>query len=102
MVGVSGGGLFAGTGAFYQPHEAVLARSPFPEVVRVVQEYERPWTVEQIIGYLYSTSLPLRRVLGDRRPAFEREVTDALLAADESGRFVEPVTLEVLVARPRT
>ncbi|MFI6732642.1 class I SAM-dependent methyltransferase [Nonomuraea sp. NPDC050451] len=87
----------AGTPA--KPHTVVLADSPFPHVARVVHEFERSWTAKRIIGYLYSTSLPLRRLLGDRRPAFEREIADALLAADPTGRFVEPVRLEVLMAR---
>jgi hypothetical protein len=41
-------------------------------------------------------SLPLRRVLGDSRVAFEQEVTAALLATDTSGQFTEPAALEVL------
>jgi ubiquinone/menaquinone biosynthesis C-methylase UbiE len=81
-----------------EPHEAVLARSPFRHVHRLIYEFARPWTVEQSIGYLYSTSLPLRRLLADRRTAFEQAVTDALLAIDPNGRFTEPVTLEVLTA----
>lgn len=82
-----------------EPHEAVLARSPFWDVTRLVHEFERTWTVDQIIGYLYSTSLPLRRLLADRRPAFEQALTDALLATTPDGHFTEPVTLEVLTAR---
>ncbi|MEQ4720624.1 class I SAM-dependent methyltransferase [Nonomuraea sp. B19D2] len=89
----------AGAGTPDTPHETVLAQSPFMDVSRVVHEFERSWTADQIIGYLYSTSLPLRRLLGARRPAFEREIIDALLAADPSGRFVEPVALQVLIAR---
>ncbi|MET0703843.1 MAG: class I SAM-dependent methyltransferase [Mycobacterium sp.] len=79
-------------------HEEVLARSPFPQVQRRVYESTRRWTVEQIVGYLYSTSVPLRRLLGDRRGAFEAALTDALLAIEPAGRFDEPVTLEVLMA----
>jgi SAM-dependent methyltransferase len=82
----------------YQAHEEILARSPFRRVHRKVYESTRPWTVEQVIGYLYSTSLPLRRLLGDRRTEFEQAITDALLAIDPDGRFTEPVTLEVLTA----
>ncbi len=81
-----------------EPHEEILARSPFRCVHRLVYEFTRAWTIEQTIGYLYSTSLPLRQLLGDRRPAFEQEVTDALLAIDPSGQFTEPVALEVLTA----
>lgn len=81
-----------------QPHEELLARSPFRDVRRLVYEFDRPWTVEQAIGYLYSTSLPLHKLLGNRRTTFEQAVTDALLAINPDGHFTEPVTLEVLTA----
>jgi hypothetical protein len=45
--------------------------------------------------------VPLRRLLGNRRGAFEQAITDALLAIDPQGRFTEPVTLEVLTATKR-
>ncbi|MFC5834091.1 class I SAM-dependent methyltransferase [Nonomuraea insulae] len=94
------GPLPARSGTVREPHEAVLARSRFRDVTRLVHEYERTWTVDQIIGYLYSTSLPLRRLLADRRPAFEQALTDALLATTPDSHFTEPVTLEVLTAHP--
>lgn len=78
--------------------ESILSRSPFPNVHRVVHEFTREWTVDAVIGYLYSTSLPLRRLLGDRRSAFEEEVAATLLAIEPSGRFIEPVALEVHTA----
>jgi SAM-dependent methyltransferase len=81
-----------------ESHEELLARSPFPRVDRVVHEFTRRWSIDHAIGYLYSTSVPLRRLLGDRRAAFEREVTDALLAIDASGEFDEPVFLDALFA----
>ena len=81
-----------------EPHEQLLARSPFPRVDRKVHEFTRRWSIDHAIGYLYSTSVPLRRLLGDRRAAFERAVTDALLAIDASGEFDEPVALDVLFA----
>jgi ubiquinone/menaquinone biosynthesis C-methylase UbiE len=81
-----------------QTHEQVLANSPFSQVNRQVYEFLRPWTIEQAIGYLYSTSLPLRRLLGDRRTAFEEAATTTLLAIGPTGHFTEPVALEVLTA----
>ncbi|MFF7944677.1 class I SAM-dependent methyltransferase [Nocardia gamkensis] len=81
-----------------QTHEQVLANSLFRQVNRQVYEFLRPWTIEQAIGYLYSTSLPLHRLLGDRQAAFEAALTDTLLAIDPTGQFTEPVALEVLVA----
>lgn len=87
--------LAAGSG---QTHEQVLANSAFQQVNRQVYEFTRSWTIEQAIGYLYSTSLPLRRLLGDRQAAFEDTVTDTLLAIDPSGHFTEPVAMEALIA----
>lgn len=82
----------------YQTHEELLATSAFRRVNRQVYEFLRPWSLEQVIGYLYSTSLPLARLLGDRRPEFERAVTSTLLGLDPTGQFTEPVALEVLTA----
>jgi ubiquinone/menaquinone biosynthesis C-methylase UbiE len=81
-----------------QTHEQVLANSAFRQVNRREYEYTRTWTIGDIIGYLYSTSLPLRRLLGDRQTAFEDAVTDTLLAIDSTGRFTETFALEVLTA----
>ena len=85
-----------------QTHEQILANSAFRQVNRQVYEFNRPWTIEQAIGYFYSTSLPLRRLLGDRQAAFEDTVTEALLAIEPSGQFTEPVALEVLTATRTT
>jgi SAM-dependent methyltransferase len=85
----------------HEPHEEILARSAFRHVQQQAYEFTRTWTIERAISYVYSTSLPLRRLLGSRRAAFEQEVTDALLAIDPAGRFTEPVTLEVLTATKR-
>jgi ubiquinone/menaquinone biosynthesis C-methylase UbiE len=85
----------------HESHEEILARSSFSRVHRLVHEFARSWTIEQAIGYLYSTSLPLRRHLGDRRSAFEQAITETLLAIDSDGCFAEPVTLEVLTATKR-
>lgn len=82
-----------------QTHEQTLASSPFSQVNRQVYEFLRPWTIERVIGYLYSTSLPLRQLLGDRQSAFEEAISTTLLAIDPSGHFTESVTLEVLIAR---
>ncbi|UGT43163.1 hypothetical protein LTV02_07165 [Nocardia yamanashiensis] len=79
-------------------HVEVLRDSPFSEVDRVVHEFERVWTVEQVIGYLYSTSMPVLRVLGNRRRQFEDELRVALEGFATDGSLIEPVSLEVLFA----
>jgi len=85
----------------HEPHQEILARSAFGHVQYQTYEFARTWTIEQAIGYFYSTSLPLRRLLGYRRSEFEKAITDVLLAIDPEGRFTEPVTLEVLTATKR-
>lgn len=84
-----------------EPHQDVLARSAFGHVQQQTYRFTRTWTIEEVIGYLYSTSMPIRRLLGDRRAAFEHEVRDMLLAIDPAGLFAEPVALHVLTARRR-
>ncbi|QPG72079.1 class I SAM-dependent methyltransferase [Mycolicibacterium mucogenicum] len=79
-------------------HEQILVSSPFSRVGREVYRYRRSWTIERIVGYLYSTSLPLRRLLGDRQSAFEEAMSTALLAINPSDRFIESVALEVFTA----
>ena len=41
---------------------------------RAIEDIQRrfSWTLEQAIGYLYSSSLPLRQLLGDQRTDFEK------------------------------
>jgi hypothetical protein len=54
-------------------------------------------TIERIIGYLYSTSFPLRQLLGDQRPAFERALTEALQELPDAD-LAEAVTVQALFA----
>lgn len=82
----------------YRSHAEVLGDSPFPKVGRQVYQFEREWTVEHVIGYLYSTSMPLRRLLANQRGAFEHAVTTTLADLASSGPLIEPVTLDVYIA----
>ena len=47
------------------------------------------WTVESIVGNMYSTSRCSKKVLGDDAKGFEADLTEALLAHDASGHFRE-------------
>jgi SAM-dependent methyltransferase len=66
-------------------HQAYLARSRFRDVVSYIESFDVEWTVDSIVGNLYSTSFCSRRVLGDRVEAFERDLRAAILAAEPSG-----------------
>jgi 2-polyprenyl-3-methyl-5-hydroxy-6-metoxy-1,4-benzoquinol methylase len=49
------------------------------------------WSIDSFIGYLYSTSVASRRVLGDNVEAFETDLRRELLGCDSSGCYGETV-----------
>jgi ubiquinone/menaquinone biosynthesis C-methylase UbiE len=66
-------------------HEAYIARSRFKGLASFVESFDVEWTIDSMIGNLYSMSFCSRRVLGDRVDAFERDIRAAVLAAEPSG-----------------
>ena len=57
------------------------------------------WTLESIVGNLYSTSIASKRVLGDRAEAFEADLRRALVAYDSTGRYRETLRFGYTLAR---
>jgi hypothetical protein len=91
----------AGCGYYSHPperHEAVLARSPF--TMLDLWEYNAQWdrTIDQILGFLYSTSYASQRLLGDQVGRFEDELRQQLRALEPSGRFTFLITVTALLA----
>ena len=66
-------------------HEAYIARSRFKGLASYLESFDVEWTIDSIIGNLYSMSFCSRRILGDRVDAFERDVREAVLAVEPSG-----------------
>lgn len=66
-------------------HDAYLARSRFKDVISYQESFEIEWTIDSMVGNLYSMSFCSRRVLGDRVEAFERDLRAAIIAAEPSG-----------------
>lgn len=54
--------------------------------------------VVSIIGYVYSMSIAQRHRFADRAPAFEAELTDALLRLNPAGVFTEHIETEIVLA----
>jgi ubiquinone/menaquinone biosynthesis C-methylase UbiE len=69
--------------------EGVMRAAGFLEVASHPFVVRQGWTADSILGYLYSTSVCSRRVLGDRAEAFAAEVRSALLRHDPSGLYWE-------------
>lgn len=85
------------------PHATVLEDAGFV----VAGHYEfadvHDWTLDALIGFMYSTSLLPRAVLGDRAGEFEADVHEHLRAVEPSGVFREHTSFAYdLAVRPAT
>jgi len=76
-------------------HEEVLSNSKFNLEIHHLPTYEITWTIDSILGNLYSTSYGSKRFLGDNVVLFERELRKELLNLNESGEFKEKLNLSV-------
>lgn len=91
----------AGNSTYTHPtvsHEDIVAASPFEVEVHRLPVYEHTWTVESIIGNLYSTSFASRRFLRDQAVLFEKELEEALLNLDSSGIFRAEMHTSIILA----
>ena len=81
---------------------AVRIPGRFAEVANYSFVHPHEWTVESIIGQLYSTSHCSRRLLGKNAAAFERDLEQALLKCDPSGRYHQDVDCGYTLGRNPT
>lgn len=81
--------------------EDLLDTSPFDGYDEWNYTYPLSWTVDEAIGYLYSTSFASRRLFGKKLPDFEKGLKQALLKVEPSGIFREQVRLQALLARKK-
>ena len=71
--------LFGDRPPFRQPHvryAQALAASPFDDVTTITVVEEKTWTVEELIGFAYSTSFASLARVGDRREEFEHTLRE--------------------------
>ncbi len=92
----------AGSGTYnvrHAPFSETLEASAFSDVEVYSIEVERFPTIDDIIGYLYSTSFCSRHVLGDKQAAFEANLRQTLSAINPEGRFSERLGFDAWLAR---
>jgi len=77
--------------------ETVLEESQFHDLESVKIKTKRTWTIDRIIGYLYSTSSSSVPVLGDKKESFEADLRQRLATLEPSGLFKEEATTEVIM-----
>lgn len=79
-------------------HEAVLEKSGFARHETLNITFEKVWTVDLYLGYLYSTAFALPSFFGENREAFEVDMKQSLLAVEPSGQLSEELSSSALVA----
>ena len=67
--------------------QLVLKEAGFEEVFNYSFVEPHVWTVDSVIGNLFSTSVCSKKVLGGRVGAFQADLKDALLAHDAGGKY---------------
>jgi SAM-dependent methyltransferase len=91
----------AGSGLRATPHdpfEIILARSPFARVETYRATCRRAVTVEQIVGYLYSTSYCSPAVLGESQRPFEADLRHTLRELNPASSFADEVGVDAWLA----
>ncbi|MGH8885168.1 MAG: class I SAM-dependent methyltransferase [Egibacteraceae bacterium] len=71
----------AGNGMFRQhdrPYSEILEDSAFDQVEQIRVPVQREWSIETILGCLYSTSFAAPRLFGERLDEFEQALTQTL------------------------
>jgi ubiquinone/menaquinone biosynthesis C-methylase UbiE len=92
----------AGTSGTFAPlpkrHEEKIAESEFQGLEIVDIPVTRKWTIDQIIGYLYSASPTSLPVLGEKKEPFEADLRKKLAELEPTGRFVEKNSIDIMMA----
>ncbi|MGL3210566.1 class I SAM-dependent methyltransferase [Bradyrhizobium sp. BR 1433] len=101
-----GGSFPTGPVAFGPVHtvssQEVLRASNFGEITKLRHYYEHHWSIDDLLGFLYSTSLAAPGTLGPRRDEFATRIRRLLLSYSPSGFFVEQGQVTTLLGyRPR-
>lgn len=90
----------AGTGIYQEGerHEHALLRTRFTALEIADISVREQWSLDQLVGYLYSTSYASKTLLGERAAAFEQDVRESLLRLRPDGWFDKQVEYNVILA----
>ena len=92
----------AGRGYYEHPpdnHEVVLGRSRFATLAPWHYTYQRTQTIDEAVGFVFSTSRATRQLLGDRAKEFEAELGKQFLIAAPAGVFKLGVDVTALLGK---
>ena len=68
-----------------------LAETSFSRIENGQYNYEHTWTLDEVVGQLYSTSYGSPALFGDNLPAFEADLRQTLSVLEPTGRFVQAI-----------
>lgn len=80
-------------------HDEVLAKAGFTGQETIEVTFEKAWTIDSYLGYLYSTAFALPSFFGENREKFEADLKASLLRVEPSGQFAEELSAAALIAR---
>ncbi len=72
-----------------RPFEELIAESPFHTFEFKEYPYTTERNIDEIIGFLYSTSYATKRLFGESVGEFEQELRSELLKLVPSNKFIE-------------
>jgi SAM-dependent methyltransferase len=79
----------------------VLADAGFAIVCQHAVDLRRTWSLDEIVGFVFSTSVASQRALGPAADAFEADLRAALLGHDAAGMYDETMSYYFVLARKR-
>ena len=85
-----------------EPHATLLEAAGFTIVGDFAFLTPHAWSVEQLIGFMYSTSVLSHEALGANAEAFARDLRARLLAAEPEGVFREEISFSYTLASTRS
>lgn len=80
------------------PHSEILAKTGFSKQDTINATFEKAWTIDSYLGYLYSTAFALPSFFGENREKFEADLRQSLLMVEPSGQFTEQLSASALIA----
>ncbi|RDI73537.1 Methyltransferase domain-containing protein [Gaiella occulta] len=82
-----------------RPYIEIMQESPFSDAQRLEVRGVREWTIEQIIGYLFSTTFASPELFGSRVGGFERRIRERLTEYQGSGSLKESYEFTLVVGQ---
>ena len=79
----------------------VLADAGFTIVRQHAVDVRRTWSLDEIVGFVFSTSVASKRALGSAADAFEADLRATLLVHDAAGMYDQTMTYYFVLARKR-